>query len=411
MNARLFVLLLVVSALCAQPEPGAGSGYVGGAAGTFAEALSARGATRRRVRFWRRGWKRARPRLHRTTPRRSGPWGRTTKGLEALEELLGRSSRGPVFPLRQRHAARRSGAATKKPKTPFREATQQQPDLWANLLAWGDLMQQTGRVRRGAAALRGHLPAASGGGVPDVRLRSVSPGQAAAELAEFRDANDAFRTAYRLDGDGRPEPAPLGRPLPQAVQRRRRRADLRRGPRCQPAPRRFARRAGAIRAGVWTSGGVGRAALWTSTRTAPRRSTSWPNSASWTASTTKPNKRRERALEVNPSVGVVAGAPGLGLLPRRRHGALCADRAAGAGRQPAARAISTSPSPTTSCAASATRMLSASLAWPSGWTGATRTSTPPSAWRSSASGRRSRRGATSKPPSTPTPTTSSSVTR
>ena len=81
----------------------------------------------------------------------------------------------------------------------FREATQRQPDLWANLLAWGQLMEKTGRAAEARRLYAAIYRRYQEGAFRTSASLSIA-GQAAAELAEYREANDAFRTAYRLDG-------------------------------------------------------------------------------------------------------------------------------------------------------------------------------------------------------------------
>ena len=120
------------------------------------------------------------------------------EGLEALEGFLEDAPDDPYL-LYAKGMLLVDRGRYEEAEAAFREVTQQQPDLWANLLAWGKLMQQTGRsaeARRLYAAIYRRYQE---GAFRTSEALSVA-GQAAAELAEFRDANDAFRTAYRLDG-------------------------------------------------------------------------------------------------------------------------------------------------------------------------------------------------------------------
>ena len=80
----------------------------------------------------------------------------------------------------------------------FRAAAQRQTDPWPNVLAWGALMEGTGRGMQARRLYDAIYRRHKQGDFRTAELLSVA-GVAAAELEEFRDANDAFRTAYRLD--------------------------------------------------------------------------------------------------------------------------------------------------------------------------------------------------------------------
>lgn len=133
------------------------------------------------------------------------PWGRTfeavghyEQGLDAAQALLVESEGEDPYVL---HARGRLLAATGRygeAEAAFREARRQKQDFWPNEQALGELLMRTGRP--GEA---NRLFARIYDRYRNNALRTAealgSAGQAAARLGHFRAANDAFRTAHRLD--------------------------------------------------------------------------------------------------------------------------------------------------------------------------------------------------------------------
>ena len=124
--------------------------------------------------------------------------GAYAEGLEAVEAFLEENPDSPHL-----HYAKGTLLVAvgryERAEAAFREAAQRQTDLWPNVLAWGALMERTGRKAQAARLYEAIYRRYKQGSFRTSEAISVA-GQAAAELEEFRDANDAFRTAYRLDG-------------------------------------------------------------------------------------------------------------------------------------------------------------------------------------------------------------------
>ncbi|GIV60570.1 MAG: hypothetical protein KatS3mg043_1659 [Rhodothermaceae bacterium] len=119
------------------------------------------------------------------------------EGLRAVETYLQRRERDPYL-LHARGRLLAMLGRYDEAEQAFREALGRRPDFWRNTVELGLLLERTGRRRE---ALR--LYAAVYRRFEENALHTADDlaqaGRAAARLGAFRDANEAFRTAYRID--------------------------------------------------------------------------------------------------------------------------------------------------------------------------------------------------------------------
>ena len=119
--------------------------------------------------------------------------GQYEAGLEALEDFPNNA-----YVLHARGALHETMGAYQEAEAAYRASAEQRQDLWRNLYLAAELFTRTGRASQ-AEELYNYIYRNYKNNAFRTAEELGVAGKAAARMGEYRDANDAFRTAYQLE--------------------------------------------------------------------------------------------------------------------------------------------------------------------------------------------------------------------